>query len=124
MIDRHDNDNPDLDGPAPTPSEMANSDSTMPVGASSGAITLTVPLSALAMPGEDEQMNNPAKGDPVHFHVEGKVSNIMGDTALVSVETVNGKPLTAKAAAVNDTPNEEAEYAQLRDMAAQQGGAV
>lgn len=84
--------------------------------------TMTVPLSSLAMPGEDEQMNNPSQGDQVQFHAEGKVVSVEGDNAVVSVETVNGKPLTAKAAAVTDTPNEEAEYAALRDMASQQGG--
>lgn len=65
-----------------------------------------VPLEALEMPGEDEQMNQPAVGDPVSYHVEGKVTRIEGQNAYVKRETVNGKPLDAEAAKTNDTPDD------------------
>lgn len=84
--------------------------------------SITVPITALAMPGEDEMMNNPGVGDMVHFHVEGKVGKIEGENAVVNLETVNGKPVTQEAAKVNDTPEQDDEFEQLKSMAAQQGG--
>jgi hypothetical protein len=78
---------------------------------------IRVPLKSLAMPGEDDHMNNPEIGDTVEFHGQGKVSGIEGDNALVSLDTVNGDPVTAEAAAVNDTPEAD-EFEQLRQESA------
>ena len=59
--------------------------------------TIYVPIKSLAMPGEDDQMANPEIGDTVEFHGQGKVSSIEGETACVSLETVNGDPVTQEA---------------------------
>lgn len=75
-----------------------------------------VPVEALAMPGEDEQLNNPEVGDPVSYQVEGKVAALEGDQAVVTVATVNGKPVTAEAAKTADeTEAGEAETAGERE---------
>jgi len=72
-----------------------------------------VPVKALAMPGEDEKLINPEVGDPVEFHVGGKVSRIEGENAYVSLQTVNGDPVTTEAAKTSDTPEPD-EFAQLK----------
>lgn len=87
---------------------------------------IPVPLSSVAMPGEDDKMQSPEQGDPVQFQVEGKISRIEGDTAFVAVESVNGKPVDEMAAKTKSTPEdmgkgEDAEFAQLRSEAQQQG---
>ena len=79
--------------------------------------TIYVPLKSLALPGEDDQMANPEIGDTVEFHGQGKVSSIEGETACVSLETVNGDPVTQEASAVNDTEGAD-EFAQLRQESA------
>lgn len=75
-----------------------------------------VPLESLAMPGEDEKLNNPEVGDPVSYQVEGKVTRISGEMAYVAPATVNGKPVTPEAEATNDT-SEDQDKAELYDMA-------
>lgn len=79
-----------------------------------------VPVSALAQPGEDEQMNPPGIGDVVQYQKEGKVTRIEGDNAYVKVQAVNGKPVTAEDAKTKDTPemNSNNEFAQLQEAAA------
>jgi hypothetical protein len=79
-----------------------------------------VPVSALAQPGEDEQMNPPGIGDVVQYQKEGTVSRIEGDNAYVKVQAVNGKPVSAEDAKTKDTPemNSNAEFAQLQEEAA------
>lgn len=57
-----------------------------------------VPLDALAMPDEAEQMENPAVGDKVQYTVEGTVSRIEGGDAYVTKTAVNGKKVEGKAA--------------------------
>ena len=95
-----------------------------PAGASeaSGGMEVPVPLEALAMPGEDDKLQNPAVGDPVQLMSEGVVTRIEGDTAFVAVKSVNGKPLNAEAAKTTNTPDEDGdnEFAQLKSMAQQQ----
>ena len=85
---------------------------------------ICVPIDSLAMPGQDEKMNNPGVGDPVQAQVEGTVSRIEGESAYVSVKTVNGKPVTPEAAKTSNTPgadeNGDNEFAQLQSDAAQQ----
>jgi len=112
---QHDNDNPELDGPAPTPSEMG-----MKPEASSHSQEDCVPVTALASPGEDDQMANPSVGDLVQYQKEGTVTRIEGDQAYVKVNSVNGKPLTAEDAKTKDTPEMQSnqEFAQLQEEAA------
>ena len=88
-----------------------------PMQKSSAMAEVCVPLKSLAMPGQDDQMNNPEMGDTVEFHAQGKVARIEGDNAYVSLETVNGEPVTAEASKVNDTAAPD-EYADLQQQAA------
>lgn len=81
-----------------------------------------VPVSALQMPGEDEQMNSPTVGDKVSFHGEGTLTRIEGEEAYVKPESANGKPMTTEAKSVNDDEQDsEQEFASLRGQAEQQG---
>lgn len=94
---------------------------TMPAKASGEEIC--VPLASLAMPGEDEKLENPAEGDPVQCQIEGKVSRVEGDNAYVKIESVNGKPVDAESAKTKSTPeqadyNGDNEFAQLQSEAA------
>ena len=86
------------------------------------SMEVSVPLEALASPGEDDKLVNPEVGDLVQFQTEGKVARIEGDSAFVSVESVNGKPVSQKAAITKDTPEQEQnnEFAQLQSEAGQQ----
>lgn len=76
-----------------------------------------VPVDALAMPDEQEQMTPPEVGDPVTFQVDGKVTRIEGGKAYIDPTAINGKDVSE--------PTEEAEptlddqKAALGDMAAQ-----
>lgn len=101
---------------------------TMPAGASesAGNMEVPVPLEALAMPGEDDKLENPAVGDPVQLMAEGTVTRIEGDKAFVSIKSVNGKPLSAEAAQTTNAPdqNGDNEFAQLQSMAQSQEGAM
>jgi hypothetical protein len=78
-----------------------------------------VPLSALASPGEDDQLQTPAVGDRAQFQSEGKISRIEGDNAFVTVESVNGKPVTKEDEATHDTPDQDtnAQFEQLQSEA-------
>lgn len=80
-----------------------------------------VPVTALQMPGEDEQMTTPGVGDKVQFQAEGTLTRIEGDNAYIKPEAANGKPLSTEAAATKDNTEPEAEYASLRGEAEQQG---
>lgn len=81
-----------------------------------------VPTSSLASPAEDEQMTSPEIGDLVQFQVEGKITRVEGENAYVSMQSVNGKPVSEKDAATSDTQGNESEneFAQLRSEAEQQ----
>ena len=88
-----------------------------------GGMEVPVPLDALAMPGEDQKMNNPDIGDPVQMQAEGTVTRIEGQMAYVRVKTVNGKPVDAASAKTAQTPGDadgDNEFAQLRSEAAMQ----
>jgi poly(3-hydroxybutyrate) depolymerase len=89
----------------------------------SSSTEVCVPLSVLAAPGEDDQMNNPAPGDVVQFQSEGQVTRIEGDNAYVNVQSVNGKPLTANDAKTKDTPeaDNDQEFAALQQEAQARG---
>jgi poly(3-hydroxybutyrate) depolymerase len=94
----------------------------------SGGMEVPVPLDALAMPGEDDKMNAPSVGDPVQLQAEGTVTRVEGDTAFVSIKSVNGKPVTPEGAKTTNTLGEDEngdnEFAQLRSEAGQQEGAM
>ena len=115
-------DKPMPDAGMDTPPEAMADPSTPKPAAPTGGNEFPVPLSALAMPGEDEKMNAPGLGDPVQLQAEGTVTRIEGETAFVSVKTVNGQPLTAEAAKTANTPNADEngdnEFAQLQSEAA------
>jgi len=98
---------------APAPDPMGNED--------------CVPLSALNMPDESEQMTSPEVGDQVQYTVEGKVSRIEGDQAYVSRTSINGEPMAAKPQDMNpaqpDAGEPDAdEGARLEDLQNQAKG--
>lgn len=51
-----------------------------------------VPVAALQQPDDQEALVTPEVGDMVSYTVEGRVTRIEGDSAVVTVESVNGKP--------------------------------
>ena len=55
-----------------------------------------VPVEALAMPDEGDQMQPPAVGDMVNYQVTGKISRIEGNQAYVTRKTVNGQEIHAE----------------------------
>jgi len=73
----------------------------------SGGMEIPIPIGSLAMPGEDQQMNNPDVGDPVQVQAEGTVTRIEGQTAFVSFKSVNGKPLDPEGAKTTNTPGQD-----------------
>jgi hypothetical protein len=79
------------------------------------ASEFTVPLAALALPGETEgQSTPPAEGDVVDFSGTAKVLRIDGEQAVLAPETINGEPV-ASAGAPEDLDADEAELgAQAR----------
>ena len=98
---------------------MSDGPTMMPKPGAMPSSEVCVPLSALASPGEDDQLQTPAVGDLAQFQSEGKISRIEGDNAYVTVESVNGKPLTAADAATHDTPEQDtnAQFEQLQSEA-------
>jgi hypothetical protein len=83
-----------------------------------------VPLSALSMPDDQEQMTPPAVGDQVSYQVEGKVTRIEGDEAYVQPTSINGQALPDKEEETPEPSPEEADqkdYSDLQGIAQQQG---
>jgi hypothetical protein len=84
-----------------------------------------VPLDALAMPDEQEQMNPPAVGDSVSYQVEGKVVRIDGKNAYVEPTAINGQPVADDEAAEAPEPDEAQQdandFQDLQQQAQQQG---
>lgn len=66
-------------------------DLTIVAAAPKGGGEQAVPLGALAMPDDQQQMTPPAAGDVVTYEVQGKVQRVEGETAYVAVEKVNGQ---------------------------------
>lgn len=52
-----------------------------------------VPLAALNLPDNTEQMQSPEQGDKVQYTVEGTVTRIEGDNAYIKRDTINGQPV-------------------------------
>lgn len=53
----------------------------------------TVPVAALSMPDESEQMTPPEVGDEVTYQVTGKVTAINGEIATIERTSVNGQEI-------------------------------
>ena len=109
-------DNPELEGPAPTPTEM---DSAMPAGepdgdeASASNTQVAINLDALAQAGEDDQMEKPAVGDKVQAMIEGEVASIEGGQAIVKISHVNGQEVAPEPA----EPSDQDQLSELQGMA-------
>ena len=103
----------------PTGETMSEGSAVPPKPDSMAAGEVCVPISSLASPGEDDQLQNPAIGDLVQFQTEGKVTRIDGENAYVKPDSINGKPVTAADAATTNPPeqNNDAEFAQLQQGA-------
>lgn len=83
-----------------------------------------VPVSALAMPDEQDQMATPEAGDIVQLQVEAKVTRIEGENAYVQPMSVNGqeiKPSEQPAAEPTPEEQDQSDYADLQGMAQKQG---
>ena len=79
---------------------------------------ISVPLSFLAQPDDQEQMQTPAKGNTGSMSVDYTVVDIQGDNALVQPTAVNGNDLGA-AEQESETDPDAAEGADLQQQAAQ-----
>jgi hypothetical protein len=60
----------------------------------SGGYTCKVPLDLLSEDGVP-----PAQGDSVSYQVDGSVASVTGDAAEISIEAINGQPVSDAAAA-------------------------
>lgn len=79
---------------------------------------MTVPLAALAVPGEDDSTSQPVPGDRVSYQVDGVVESVNGDQAEVRPSAINGNPVGEPESA--EAPDEGRE--QLMAQAGQMGG--
>jgi hypothetical protein len=64
-----------------------------------GGYTCKVPVSAISEGGVP-----PEEGDTVQYSVEGKVQSVTGNTATVSIDTINGEPIGEES---SESPEEE-----------------
>jgi hypothetical protein len=64
-----------------------------------GGYTCKVPLAALSEGGVP-----PEEGDSVSYSVEGKVQSVPGNTATVSIDSINGEPIGEEG---SESPEEE-----------------
>jgi|SRR6267378_243864 len=64
-----------------------------------GTFTSDVPIAALSEGGVP-----PEEGDSVQFSVEGKVQSVTGNTATVSIDSINGEPVAEEG---SESPEEE-----------------
>src|SRR5882762_6631799 len=65
----------------------------------SGSYTCDVPVASLAEGGVP-----PEEGDSVSYSVEGKVQSVSGNTATISIDSINGEPVAEEGA---ESPEEE-----------------
>jgi len=65
-----------------------------------GGYTCKVPVNALAEDGVP-----PEEGDTVQYSVSGTVQSVSGGTATVSIDSINGEPVSEEA---SESPEEEA----------------
>ncbi len=84
-----------------------------------------VPLEALQMPDETEQMTAPEVGDVVDYQVQGKVTRVEGGMAYVQPMSINGQDLDDKdgdegpedSTAGAPEAQDAADYSALEDQA-------
>lgn len=69
------------------------------ISPTSGAYTAKVPVNSLAESGVP-----PEEGDKVQFSVEATVESVSGGSATLSIDSVNGEPVSEEA---SETPGEE-----------------
>lgn len=77
---------------------------------------LCVPLEALGQPDEHDQVNTPEVGDKGQASIEYSVAKIEGPNAYLKLDAINGKTIEEP----QGPPTDDAEQAQLSQMAAQQ----
>jgi hypothetical protein len=83
-------------------------------------VPLTIPLSFLAQPDNQDQMQTPAKGDSGTMQVDYTITDVQGDQAIVTPNAVNGNDLAAEEAGESPDDADEQEGSDLRSMALQQ----
>lgn len=84
---------------------------------------ISVPTAALSLPGEGEgQSTPPAVGDSVEFNGTAKVARTDGDKTVLTIETINGEPVTPDAPAEPDM--DDAEDEMRRDAVKADGPSV
>jgi hypothetical protein len=102
-------------GPAGGPASTSSSEQAVPVG-------------ALAMPDDQQQMTDPEPGDVVTYEVTGKVARVEGGTAYVRPEKINGQdvakpaePAASEPGLENDEAGEANRFGSLKDEAEMMG---
>lgn len=80
---------------------------------------ISIPLSYLAQPDNEEQMQTPAKGDTGSMTVDYTVIDIQGDMAVVQPTAVNGNDLGAGEESEPEPDPDEQEGQDLQNMASQ-----
>jgi hypothetical protein len=90
------------------------------------AVTTTqvLPVSALAMPDEAEQMEPPKVGDVVNFQVEGKVTAVDGNNATVTLASVNGQAIGEAEDDKAESGNEAESLEGLQKQAGEMGSLI
>lgn len=84
---------------------------------------IPVPLSALAQPDDQEQMQTPEPGDEVDMTVSAKITRVEGQTAYIQPTAINGNPLGAQGEEQDEQPDADAqEGSDLQAMAQQMSG--
>ena len=89
--------------------------SEMPAPASAG-LTSTVPLSALAVPGEDELLVNPEQGNKVNYTVDGIIESIQGEMAVVKILAINGDEIAQPEATFDELDSLRGDAEQIGVM--------
>lgn len=113
---------PGMDDPNQPPGKMPDSaGASDPSDLTGDNAPDNVPLSALAMPDDTEQMQPPEVGDEVNYQVTGKVISIEGDVAQVQKTAVNGQPVGGNEDDPQSGGNDDDEGQSLRSDAASMG---
>jgi hypothetical protein len=81
-----------------------------------------IPLAALNMPDDQEQMQAPGQGDKVQYTIEGTVSRIEGDNAYVTRESINGQPAPKAFGDEPEQPGEPSDEDQMGELTEQAKG--
>jgi hypothetical protein len=86
--------------------------------------TQVLPVSALAMPDEAEQMEPPKVGDAVNFQVDGKVTAVDGNNATVTIASVNGQAIGEAEDDKAESGNEAESLEGLQKQAGEMGSLI